>query len=436
MPVIQIFYSMLLTIAKTSAPLKRRLLQEMKSSGANKHCRNVKHKQDTLGSLCGLIRPGDFFLLWDLRDMFHQVSVHPTMRPMLRALVWKIVRLATGQKTTKLIRVQNTTLSQGACPSPGIGTKMLADPMRKFAAHGVRVRIKVDDICAVVTGYKEWARVGFMVSKFLTLLGAKFSDPAKCQFRPCVRVEWNGAAMCSVAGVTMQLKEKVVKMVRVARELREALADDRRSVSPHLLMKTKGVLKAAIEQVEGARLMCLEMQQLENWLMANTVVKEQWVKTMEIPRQLRWAVVKECEEWMRDFNPEDPVRIPWNGKLNFFEEPAAVIWSDACNYQKGWRVTADQVRGYPEIKVQVPMSEAEMDDHITLQETSAGSDALMDVMKKRDLRIGGALGLSCFRLESQATNPCELHKYPLSGEGLKFHFVCGASGVPMSVFEA
>lgn len=81
--------------------------------------------------------------------------------------------------------------------------------------------------------------------------------------------------------------------------------------------------------------MCLEMQQLENWLMANTVVKEQWVKTMEIPRQLRWAVVKECEEWMRDFNPEDPVRIPWNGKLNFFEEPAAVIWSDACNYQKG-----------------------------------------------------------------------------------------------------
>jgi hypothetical protein len=95
MPVTQIFYSMLLTIAKTSAPLKRRLLQEMKSSGANKHCRNVKHKQDTLGSLCGLIRPGDFFLLWDLRDMFHQVSVHPTMRPMLRALVWKIVRLAT-----------------------------------------------------------------------------------------------------------------------------------------------------------------------------------------------------------------------------------------------------------------------------------------------------------------------------------------------------
>jgi hypothetical protein len=46
---------MLLTTAKTSNPAKRRPLQEMKSSGANKHYRNVKHKQDTLVSLCGLI---------------------------------------------------------------------------------------------------------------------------------------------------------------------------------------------------------------------------------------------------------------------------------------------------------------------------------------------------------------------------------------------
>ena len=110
--------------------------------------------------------------------MFHQVSVHPTMRPVLRALVWKVVRSVAGQ-TASLIRVQNTTLSQGACPSPGIGTKMLADPIRKLAAHGVRVRIKVDDICAVVSGLQEWARVGFLVSKFLTTLGAKFSEPAK-----------------------------------------------------------------------------------------------------------------------------------------------------------------------------------------------------------------------------------------------------------------
>jgi hypothetical protein len=193
--------------------------------------------------------------------------------------------------------------------------------------------------------------------------------------------------MCSVAGVTMQLEEKVVKMVKVASELRAILVDDSKSVSPHLVMKTKGVLKAALDQVEGAGLMCLEMQQLENWLMARTEVKEEWVRTMEIPHQLRWAVARECDEWTEGSNPDDPVRVPWNGKLNFFEEPAAVIWSDACNYQKGWRVAKDLVRGFPEIKVQVPMSEAEMDDHITLQETSAGSDALMDVLKKRDLRM-------------------------------------------------
>jgi hypothetical protein len=152
---------------------------------------------------------------------------------------------------------------------------MLADPIKKIAAHGVRVRIKVDDICAVVSGLQEWARVGFLVSKFLTLLGAKFSEPAKCQFRPCVRVEWNGAAMCSVAGFTMQLEEKVVKMVKVASELRAVLVDDSKSVPPHLVMKTKGVLKEALDQVEGARLMCLEMQQLENWLMARTEVKKE-----------------------------------------------------------------------------------------------------------------------------------------------------------------
>ena len=73
----------------------------------------------------------------------------------------------------------------------------------------------------------------------------------------------------------MQLEEKVVKMVKVASELRAVLVDDSKSVPPHLVMKTKGVLKEALDQVEGARLMCLEMQQLENWLMARTEVKKE-----------------------------------------------------------------------------------------------------------------------------------------------------------------
>ena len=196
----------------------------MKSSGANLHSRSPTHKQDTLSTLHGIVRPGDFFLMWDLKDMFHQIQVHKSMRRMLRALLriptadlkaWKktVAKIEKLCKTTlegdkTALRIQNTTLSQGLSPSPGIATKMMADVLRLIRKCGVRVAIKVDDIICTATGLQEAMRAGYIISLLLTKLGAIFSP--KNSLYPCVQVDWCGARICSVvAGVTMQLPEKL-----------------------------------------------------------------------------------------------------------------------------------------------------------------------------------------------------------------------------------
>jgi hypothetical protein len=382
MLVAQIFYSPLITIAKTSDPTKTRLLQEQKSSGANLHTRPPKHKQDTLTTLQGMIRPGDLFLLWDLKDMFHQVLNHPTMRPMVRAMVWKQVR----KHVWTMLRVQARTCSQGSAPSPGLGTKMLADPKRKLASHGIRMNIKVDDIFVSSTGYNRSMRDRFLTTKFLVLLGAKFS--AKNQLRPSHRAVWNGANICSVAMVMSQPAPKVLKMVEKAMLLRHELDREDGRVSVKLIQQVKGVLKASLEQVDGARIMTCEMQELERWLDRHSMEDTQWHVVGTIPWQVRGPALRECLEWVRDFDSSDPIHAHWNGKLFVREQPLAIVYSDACNYQKGWRVAADQKLGHPEIKVRAPMTEEEMDEHITVQETDAANDALLDVMRKRDYRMG------------------------------------------------
>ena len=322
------------------------------------------------------------------------------MRRMLRALLriptadlkaWKktVAKIEKLCKTTlegdkTALRIQNTTLSQGLSPSPGIATKMMADVLRLIRKCGVRVAIKVDDIICTATGLQEAMRAGYIISLLLTKLGAIFSP--KNSLYPCVQVDWCGARICSVAGVTMQLPEKVTKMVSRAAQLRERLLNDGATIWARALMEVKGVLMAALDQVDAVRILCVEMHLLQRWLEnlseGDLDMRHQ---VANVPIDMRMRVIEECNTWCKDYNADNPVFIHWNGKIHVLEAPKAVIWSDACNFQMGWRVEQDKKRGHEQISVQAPFDEQLMEKHITLQETVASDAATLDTMIKRDL---------------------------------------------------
>ena len=87
--------------------------------------------------------------------------------------------------------------------------------------------------------------------------------------------------------------------------------------------------------------------------------------------------------------------------------------ADACNYQKGWRVKRDIIRGHPQISRQIPMAEDEMLDHITGQETSAGNDAVVDTLITRNYTRSGASGRDYSKealIAGPAINPVQVFR--------------------------
>ena len=85
----QVIYSGCYTVGKPDSEA-RRLLHNLKLSGANLAAWIKSHKQDGVQDLRGMIRPGDRFVQWDLKEAFHQILVHPTMQSMLRAMIYML----------------------------------------------------------------------------------------------------------------------------------------------------------------------------------------------------------------------------------------------------------------------------------------------------------------------------------------------------------
>jgi hypothetical protein len=302
--------------------------------------------------------------MWDLKDMFHQIQVHKSMRRMLRASGatayshggFESVEEDGGEnretrqddtrgRQDNVADTKHYTVSQGLSPSPGIATKMMSDVLRLIRKCGVRVAIKVDDIICTATGLQEAMRAGYIISLLLTKLGAIFSP--KNSLYPCVQVDWCGARICSVAGVTMQLPEKVTNMVSRAAQLREQLLNDGATIWARALMEVKEVLMAALDQVDAVRILCVEIHLLQRWLESLSEGDlDMRHQVANVPIDMRMRVIEECNTWCKDYNADNPVSIHWNGKIHVLEAPKAVIWSDACNFQMGWRVEQDKKRGH------------------------------------------------------------------------------------------
>jgi hypothetical protein len=66
----------------------------------------------------------------------------------------------------------------------------------------------------------------------------------------------------------------------------------------------------------------------------------------------------------------------------YSEHPTAVIYTDACEWQRGVWVKSD--RHHKEIDRALPFVGEEMKDHITLQETAAAADGVVETMMERN----------------------------------------------------
>jgi len=374
----QIFYSEVYTIPKPESD-RRRMLQNLKASKANKHVRlRHKHKQDGVRDLRGMVRPGDRFLSLDLHEAFHQVTVQERLRAMLRVRAW--VREPQG---VVLRRLQNTTLSQGLCASPELMTKLLADVLRLFRILGIRVRIKIDDIILVVSSVKEGMMVGWVVSTVMTRLGAVFSK-AKCNFALSTRAHWCGMVVCSIAQVTSLPAAKVTKVVDLMKGFAAQMQDVNAKITLRRIQQITGVLIASIDAMDAARLMTLEVRHMRRYIVQHMLHGEKWdmeVVVGDIPEDLRTAVTKECNTWTSEYNVDAPHLTPWNGKIVYTDPPVAVVFTDACNRGGGLWVEGDEL--HPPLNVTWPWVGSEIHAHITYQETAAAADGIVHTVEER-----------------------------------------------------
>lgn len=86
-------------------------------------------------------------------------------------------------------------------------------------------------------------------------------------------------------------------------------------------------------------------------------------------------------EWIVDYNPDYPHRVEWNGKLCYSRPPVAIIFTDACEWQRGGWVEA--TAEHPAIDRALPFDDVETHEHITLQETAAAADSIVGTVLER-----------------------------------------------------
>lgn len=394
----QIFYSDLYTILKGDK-VSRRLLQDMKASGANKSVWKKKHKQDGLETLQGMIRPGDRFYLIDLRDCFHQFRVHPSMRRMLRAhlrmkyhddlpadLKKTLLKMAS-KGTWVVVRVQSTTLSQGFCEAPGIATLVLGDVLKLLRSLGLRCRIKIDDLVGVAPNDISQAMAeSWLAGWVLTSLGGVVKAKKGLYDLPH-RVQWCGKVVCSIVQVTSDPGEKIVTKIALLKGLVSLLTSRDGLITVRLMARTCGVMLASLDCIASMRVRTMELC----WLRLLLQKDPNWtwdrvVNVSDLPPAVVKSVIKECQGWQVGYDPLHPHLHPYNGCFHMNDPPQARIYTDACNFQKGTFVEADPANGHPAIYLARPFVGADIHKHITIQETLAAVEGILFTMRTRDYR--------------------------------------------------
>jgi len=379
----QIFYSELWLKVEAD---KARALADLKHSGANKHARTTKTKQEGVRDLKSLITPGCRFSKWDLRKAFFQILLQARLRSMLRTWVQLRRKGKWGW-----VRIQNTGLSQGLATSPEIITKLFADVLRVLRQLGIKCLIKVDDLIAVLPEAVEEAMMQtYVITVVLVKLGAVVSSE-KCDLGLRHRIEWHGMVFCSVVEVCSVPAQKVTKVVQVVSMFLRVVTGEDGVITVRALQQLIGLLVSNMEAVQLTRVMCIELQELRAHLVHNKGWNwkdngDEQIAVTSVPVKLLKMVRIACGEWVREYDQNNPTQMHWNGKLCYSEPPIAVIYTDACPWQAGVYTQADPANGHPAVEKSIPFVGAEIGDHITLQETAAAADGVLEVLKERNYR--------------------------------------------------
>ena len=222
----------------------------------------------------------------------------------------------------------------------------------------------------------------------LTQLGAVLA-PEKGVYDLPHRIVWCGQVFCTIAQVTSDPGDKITKKVAMAAIMQKLVEDDTAEVTVRQVHQVMGTMMASIDSISSVRIHTMEMAWLKTWLMGHP----QWdwdrkVPMATVPDKIRRAVVQECESWRRGYNPDQPHHHPLNGKLHFNEAPMAVVYTDACEWQKGTYVEADLVQKHPAILSARPFVGKDIHEHITMQETIAAVEGVMHTITERDYHDG------------------------------------------------
>jgi hypothetical protein len=164
--------------------------------------------------------------------------------------------------------------------------------------------------------------------------------------------------------------------------------------------------------VDEARLMTSGFQELQRHLMQRKTLatktgidRDKSIQVESIPLQIMERVHSNSKEWMADYNEiADKEMISWNGRHHHCGHPMATIFTDACEWQKGVYVHANE--NHPEIQRQIPMDWQGADQHITHSETDASTDGVIETVLERDLH-DGCLALC---VDASATMPYQQNR--------------------------
>ena len=386
---------------------KVRALHDMKTSGANKTVRGQKFKCDNITTLHGHIKPGDYFMKWDLRKAFHQVLVHPLYRRLMKSMValtnQDIAKLKLNKDETKLLpkpklknyqvaRLQQRTLAQGFIDSSRILKKMLTPAIVALRKMGMRTCLATDDLLLAVSDIQTGMLQGYVITYFLGhTLNCIFSGNKGVYNLP-QRIEWFGAAYCSVTSVTMLPAAKVTKIVSTAMMLIKMLKQANGTTTFRTMEKVYGAIMATKEAVDATRIMSTHIKRLKDHMAeASMLQRDTPIQISSVPISIREKAIEQLGEWVCNYHElEHKELITWNGKYHHCGYPMATIFTDACEWQAGFNTPS--TNNHPEINMKLPFTAEEATKHITHLEQDGATDGVLSTVLQRNLTDG------CFAL--------------------------------------
>ena len=384
---------------------KVRALTDMKTSGANKTVRGQKHKCDNILTLHGLIKPGDYFMKWDLRKAFHQVLTHHKYRKLMRSQVAFTDKDLSKLKFNKsqlrqmkqckgytIARIQQRTLAQGFIDSSRILKKMLTPAVVTLRKMGMRTCLATDDLILAVSNTQDGMLQGYVITYFLGHTLNCILSGNKGVYNLPQRIEWYGAAYCSVTSTTMLPASKVTKIVKTAMMLITTLKQLNNTTTFRTLEKVYGIIISTKEAVDAARIMSTSIKRLKEHLaMASNNQRDTPIQISTVPTTVRLNAIEQLGEWVcnyRDLNHKE--LIDWNGKYHHCGYPMATIFTDACEWQAGFNTPCTKT--HPAINMKLPFTAQEATKHITHLEQDGATDGVLNTVLHRNLTDG------CFAL--------------------------------------